>query len=100
MLLGQDLKYAWLHFLALDEPLFCPTHIDWFATFFRLPAKLSALLDDVFDHVWTENAGALGDDHLAVWVFVELDAHFYSAFGAAFCPAVEEVTEANDFAAF
>lgn len=67
---------------------------------FRFPAGVAGELYDVPDHAGVEYAGALGDEHLAVRVFVELDPDFSAPVGAAFGPAVLEVVEADDFAAF
>lgn len=73
---------------------------DFISCDFRFPAHGAAFIDDGFHHVRAENAGALGDDHLAVWFFVELDADFGEPVGAAFCPAVLKIVETEDFAFF
>ena len=49
--------------------------VERFAFFFRVPAHLASLFDDIFDHVWAENSGALDDDLLAVGKFVKFDAN-------------------------
>ena len=80
---------------ALGEP-----HDDGVASVLRLPAHLTAGFDDVFNHVGAEHARALGNNHLAVRVFVELDSDFYTAFCTTLCPTVLEIVETDNLTAF
>ncbi len=68
--------------------------------FLRLPAHSAAFFNDGFYHVWSKYTGALGDDLLAFWSFIKLDANFRKAVRATLCPAVLKVVEADYFAFF
>jgi hypothetical protein len=58
------------------------------------------LLDDVLDHIVAKNSGALGGNHLTLWVFIEFHANENSAFGAALAPAVLNVVKAEKLTIF
>ena len=71
---------------------------DWVTGSFWRPADFPSVFNDVFDHVGTEHAGALGNNHLTVWLFIEFDSDFDTVIGAAFGPAVLEIVETVHFA--
>lgn len=83
-----------------DQAAFGESDGDGVAGCLGLPTEFAAILDDGFDHVGAEDAGALGDDHLAVWFFIEFDFDFDATLGAAFGPSVLDIVETDDFAFF
>ena len=92
------LKIEFLLRVHWDQAALSQAHGDGVCGDLGFPAHFPAIFDDDLDHVRAEYAGALGDDHLAVRIFVEFDTNFGKAIGAAFCPTVLEIVETENFA--
>jgi hypothetical protein len=86
--------------IHLGQPTLRKTHVDRLSCHLGDPAQFTAFFNDDFDHVRAKNTGALGDDHLAMRVFVEFNADFDELIGATFAPTILNIVETDHFAFF